>query len=241
MVDNEEIKYLYELLDGVDFDKYDFRLKWTEDKEVIGVMNNTGDKSLSDLYKNETFYRTLLNINEKVQYSLKRAIEYAYSEEVMEDFIIFGKSTEKANLAFYYIENAIFRTSTLWDILAHLYNIHCDIGKGVRDIYYKQFFKNEFDDASLNINQNVENIINYINEDNDTTTTEGFWKGNHQYIKEYRNQMIHRNVPDEHSFSNLGMNFKTHPTFLLKRLIEDYHEAMRFINEILELISDDIK
>jgi len=66
--------------------------------------------------------------------------------------------------------------------------------------------------------------------------TEGFWKGNHQFIKDYRNQMTHRNSPDEHSLSDIGINLKTHPTFLLKRVIEDYYTTINFIDEILELI-----
>lgn len=235
-MENNEIKYLKGLLDEIDPDKYDFRLKWTEGKEVIGVFSMAEDKAISDLYKNETFYRTFLNINEKIHYSLKQAIEYSYTDEVMNDFNMFGKSTKNEMLAFYYVENAIFRTSTLWDVLAQFYNIHYDIGKEVDKIHYQRFFKNEFNKTSTNIKQNIDRINDYIDEDGDTSMTEGFWKGNHQFIKDYRNQMTHRNSPDEHSLLDIGINLKTHPTFLLKRVIEDYYTTINFIDEILELI-----
>jgi len=38
-MENHEIKYLRNLLGEIDPDKYDFRLKWTKGKEVIGVFN----------------------------------------------------------------------------------------------------------------------------------------------------------------------------------------------------------
>ncbi|OPL08177.1 MAG: hypothetical protein AVO33_01315 [delta proteobacterium ML8_F1] len=154
-MENNEIKYLKGLLDEINPDKYDFRLKWTEGKEVIGVFSMAEDKAISDLYKNETFYRTFLNINEKIHYSLKQAIEYSYTDEVMNDFNMFGKSTKNEMLAFYYVENAIFRTSTLWDVLAQFYNIHYDIGKEVDKIHYQRFFKNEFNKTSTNINRQI--------------------------------------------------------------------------------------
>ena len=167
---------------------------------------------------------------------MKKAIEFSYTDEVMNDFIMFGKSTESEMLAFYYVENAIFRTSTLWDVLAQFYNIHYDIGKAVNRIHYQSFFKNEFKTTPTNIKQNIDRINDYIEEDDDTSMSEGLWKGNHQFIKDYRNQMTHRNSPDEHSLSDVGISLKTHPTFLLKRVIEDYYVTINFIDEILELI-----
>lgn len=235
-MENQEIKYLRGLLDEIDPDKYDFRLKWTEDKEIIGVFNKTEDKTISDLYKNETFYRTFLNINEKIHYSLKHAIVHSYSEEVEKDFSMFGNSSEEVMLSFYYIENAIFRTSTLWDVLAQFYNVYCDIGRGVREIHYQRFFKNEFSDVEVEIKENVDNIVQYLEQNDDDSITDRFWEGNHQYIKDYRNQMTHRNAPDEHSLSDIGINLKTHPRLLLRRVIEDYYRAVQFVDEILELI-----
>lgn len=232
----QEIRYLSRLLEEIDPDKYDFRLKWTEGKEIIGFINKSENKTISELYKNETFYRTFLNINEKIHFSLKQAIEYSYTDEVVNDFNMFGKSTENEMLAFYYVENAIFRTSTLWDVLAQFYNIYCDIGRGIREIHYQQFFKNEFSDVETEIKENVDKIVQYLEQKDDYSINDGFWEGNHQYIKDYRNQMTHRNAPDEHSLSDIGINMKTHPRFLLRRVVEDYYIAVQFIDEILELI-----
>ncbi|MBU3205224.1 Cthe_2314 family HEPN domain-containing protein [Clostridium algidicarnis] len=232
---NKEVEYLSGLLNSFDPEKYEFRLGWTEGKQIIGVVNKSNDKSLSNLYKYETFYRTLINLDEKICYSLKKGIEYSYSDEVLNDYNMFTISSKQEKLALYYIENAIFRTSTLWDILAQIYNIYCDIGLANNNIYYQQFFKNKLKDVELEVKSNVGKINNYL-EETENTDCEGFWKGNHEYIRTYRNQMTHRNAPEEYSFSDIGISLKSHPSLLLKRVIEDYYLATSFVDEILQMI-----
>ena len=63
---------------------------------------------------------------------------------------------------------------------------------------------------------------------------EGAWKGNHDFMDEYRNKMTHRNSPNVAVASNLDLNLKHHPTFILKRMVEDYVQAFRFIGDILK-------
>ena len=46
--------------------------------------------------------------------------------------------------------------------------------------------------------------------------------------------MTHRNSPNVAVASNLDLNLKHHPTFILKRMVEDYVQAFRFIGDILK-------
>lgn len=45
--------------------------------------------------------------------------------------------------------------------------------------------------------------------------------------------MTHRNSPNVAVASNLDFNLKHHPSFVLKRLVEDYAQVFYFINNIL--------
>lgn len=45
--------------------------------------------------------------------------------------------------------------------------------------------------------------------------------------------MIHRNSPNITVISDFNVNFKHNPTYLLKRIIEDYNVVPNFISDIL--------
>jgi hypothetical protein len=91
---------------------------------------------------------------------------------------------------------------------------------------------NQFSEPEL-----VANIYSYLSELNDISGS-GRWLGNHNYIKEYRNKVTHRNSPDIFSLSNFDINFKESPRFVLKRLIEDYHQAECFLKQIINYINE---
>ena len=234
---NNETEYLLNLIKESKPNKLNLKIKWCEGKEIIGIVGKLEDERVANLYKYETLYRTFLGLNEKISYSLVLAIKYTYTDEVTSDFGVLSSSTENEKLAFYYIENAIFRTLTLWDILAQIYNIYCCINLPIKNIHYKDFFKNKLKTVEKEIDMIVKKIILYLEEE-DGVDSERFWKGNHTYIKKYRDQMIHRNAPDEYSFSNIGLNFKPHPSFILKRVIEDNYIVVSFIVEVLNRVNE---
>ena len=79
----------------------------------------------------------------KIGYSLEKAIEYAYSDEVMENYNMLHTSGNNEWLAYYFIENAMFRVETMWDVLAHIYNIKYDLGEPIYKVYHSRIFSNQ--------------------------------------------------------------------------------------------------
>jgi len=102
------------------------------------------------------------------------------------------------------------------------------------EVYYKKIFNpklsfsNNFKDKAININ-------NYLHQEDDAST-DGEWKGNHKYTNKCRNKMTHRNSPNVSVISDYDFNFKSHPSFLIKRIIEDYVVVFKYISEILDEI-----
>ena len=82
-------------------------------------------------------------------------------------------------------------------------------------------------------------INDYLNESDDTNC-EGEWKGNHLFVNGIRNKMTHRNSPNIAVMSDYDMNFKHHPVFIIKRILEDYVTASKYIGEILDEIEKEV-
>lgn len=54
------------------------------------------------------------------------------------------------------------------------------------------------------------------------------------------NKMTHRNYPNIAVMSDYDMNFKQHPTFIIKRILEDYVTASKYMKEILDEIEKEV-
>ncbi|MGL5086852.1 MAG: hypothetical protein ACRC68_14270 [Clostridium sp.] len=52
--------------------------------------------------------------------------------------------------------------------------------------------------------------------------------------------MTHRNSPNITVISDYDFNFKSHPSFLLKRIIEDYSVVSKYIKEFLDEIEKNL-
>ena len=52
--------------------------------------------------------------------------------------------------------------------------------------------------------------------------------------------MTHRNSPNISVLSDYDMRFKDHPSFMLKRIIEDYVTVSKYLGEILDEIEKDL-
>lgn len=50
--------------------------------------------------------------------------------------------------------------------------------------------------------------------------------------------MTHRNSPNITSISDYNLNFKDPPSYMLKRIIEDYVKVSNYISEILNHIEE---
>lgn len=51
--------------------------------------------------------------------------------------------------------------------------------------------------------------------------------------------MTHRNSPNIADISDYDVNFKHHPSLLLKRIIEDYNVVSKYIRDILDEIEEE--
>lgn len=227
-----EKDYLSSLIINLDREIQDIKIPYTDNKVIIGVL---GDSSLSKTFNVKTIVDTAKNLNRQIFFSLQSSIDYTYSEKAINNYNFQAINSEEEFLAYYFIDNAIYRTSTIWDILAQIYNLHFDIGEDKTKIFYKTFFNNLGQNPKLKNDDTIKKINVYLGENNNTNTDKR-WKGNHEYIKLYRNKLTHRNSPSVTSFSEYDLNIKQPPSFVLKRLIEDYNSGINFFIDIVNVI-----
>ena len=122
---NTERDYFNNKLSQVKYNPDRFKLMIGEDRYLFGVVSAGDDEApFSRLMQYKTLYDTLIDLDWKVKLSFEMAIKYAYSESVQNNYSLFKKGTEEEQMAFYYIENALFRTSSLWDLLAQFYRLY---------------------------------------------------------------------------------------------------------------------
>lgn len=233
-----EKKYMNDTLSKVKYARDRFTIYCGDGKILIGSTSSKDSVSpFSKIMNYKTIYDTIVDLDAKIQYSFKMAIEYAYSDSEFK--LLSAPESMEEILTFYYIENAVFRTSSCWDMLAQLYRLHYDIDIEPDKVYYKRVF-NEKNPQYVSFKDKAQKISAYINEEDDTRT-DGIWKGNHKYINDFRNQMTHRNSTNITIFSDFDINIKNPPCFLLKRAIEDYFMSYKFIDEILAMIEVECK
>lgn len=234
-----EINYLESKLAEIIYSPNRFKLMIGEDKFLFGVISANNSKApFGKLMEYKTIYDTLRDLDWKIKLSFNKSIQYAYSEPVQKDFNSLKTESDEEKFAYYYIENALFRTSSLWDMLAQLYRLFYNIKIPNDKVYYKQIF-NPSSNYSNKFKEKATEIHDYIDQDDDIDC-EGEWKGNHTFSNDLRNKMTHRNSPNVTVMSDYDMNMKDHPAFQLKRLIEDYLVVSKYIKEILDDIENEV-
>lgn len=237
--ENKEMLYFQNKISSVVYNQQRFKIMFGEDKFLFGSVSAKDNNSpFGKLMQYKTIHDTLMDLDWKIKLSFDNAIKFSYSDAVRNNFSLIRTDTEEEKLAYYYIENALFRTSSLWDMLAQLYRLFYDIDIPKEKVYYKQIF-NPINKHSDSFKTNATEIYRYIEQDDDTDC-EGEWKGNHSFANDLRNKMTHRNSPNVAVMSDFDMNLKHHPIFQLKRVIEDYTVVSKYITEILDQIENDI-
>ena len=240
MSKQEEIEYLLNIVNKVRYSKNRFKLMCGEEKYIFGVVSGTNMSEpapFSKLMQYKTLYDALRDLDYKVKLSFFKAIELSYSDEIMRNFSIFKENTIEEMDTYYFIENALYRTSILWDILAQLYRLFYDVEIETTKVYYSKMFNpnNKMNDK---FKYKAKDIYDYI-EQEDNTESENEWEGNHAFVNECRNKMTHRNSPNVGVMSDFDINLKSHPVFILKRIIEDYGQVSVYLSEILAKIEKD--
>lgn len=99
-------------------------------------------------------------------------------------------------------------------MLGQLYRLYYNIKIEHDKVYYKRIF-NPLSSYSIKFKDKANEINNYLNQENDTDI-DGEWKGNQKFVNDCRNKMTNRNSPNIAVMSDYDINFKNHPSFLLK-------------------------
>lgn len=236
---NKEVEYLKSKISQVSYDTNRFKMYCGENKYVFGVISPEGGEApLSKLMQYKTLYDTLKDLDWKIKKSFEEGLKYIYSEEVQKNFSVFNSNSEEENLAYYYIENALFRTMSLWDILAQLYCLFYQVRINKEKVYYKKVFNPKLD-YSNKFKTKAKEINKYLKQEDDIQV-EGEFEGNHEYTNNYRNKMTHRNSPNVACINDYDFNFKDYPSFILQRTIEDYATVSEYLGEILDEIEVEV-
>lgn len=234
---SKEVKYLQDKINDISYNENRFKIMMGNEKFLFGIVSAPDNPApFSELMQYKTIYDTLRDLDYKIKFSFEKAIYYSYTSNVQNNYSILNIGSEEETMAYYYIENALFRTSSLWDMLGQLYRLYYHIEIGQDKVYYKTIF-NPLSSYSIKYKDKANEINNYLNQENDTDI-DGEWKGNHKFVNGCRNKMTHRNSPNVAVMSDYDVNFKNHPSFLVKRIIEDYNVVSKYISDILDEIDE---
>lgn len=227
---NKEENYLYMLLDSIKYISDIFTIAISEDKVILGAITPNECK-IQKFFSMATVYDSILDVNNKIQFSLREAIEFAKKSERKKWNPIVSLSDDEWK-AIYFMENAVFRIETAWDLLAQLYNIYQGYETDNKKIQAKKFFYDcQKREKSLEFAKRVYNYM-LLSDNVDVEP----WEGNYIYVKDYRNKMSHRNSPSVNSFSNYDTTIRRPTLYILKRVVEDYHKFSAFIQELVNKI-----
>ena len=231
-----------------------FKIKWIEEnKYILGVSSTDPKNMLGKVSKYLAFNTSIYENDFSIKYSLKKALHIWYDTNLSSSFeAISNDKYSDERLLYYYIENAIFRITTLWDILANIYNIYYEINIKSRDIYYKKLLcidKRYYNEHKIHEIDNYKELRKemcelkrYIEQDcrDNGAVDDETWKGNHRYLSDYRNQMTHRNSPNVTGVLGQEFNMKTPPIYLIKRTSEDYSYIINKLASLTEKIESEL-
>lgn len=230
----ESLELLKKQVAEIELDEKAFTISLGENGFIFGIIAPKS-KTRPDFFSISSIYNTILDLNHKIRFSFYMAAELEPSES-LSDYDFFGNITEKEYLSLYAIENMSFRVEILWDMLAQLYNEFWCIDRAKDKIHYNSFFHNV--SQGKNGQSEAKKIYDYLIEPDDVREATERWGGNHQFAKEYRNEMMHRSSPNITTFSNYNCKLRRPAMYALKRITEDYLMAIEFIQSAVKKIAE---
>lgn len=229
-----EEKYLRELYEKIKYDPDLFNIYFHDHHVIVTAKTSNASNPINQFFMYKTLYDTIIDIDKKTKKSFSHALKWEYKSDTTK-FSMISSPTKEENEAIYYTENAMFRTSILWDLLAQLYNVRYNGNNNPEKVHYGRLF--DCESHRNNPNPIATKIHEYLTEKDDTDGAYNeFWSGNHKYVKKYRNKLSHRNSPNVFTISNYDIQCRMPMRYVLKRLIEDYVRVSEFINSMLEEI-----
>lgn len=231
------LNWLVEQVEKIYLDESLFHITYDEEKYIYGAIHKVEENEV-DIFSISSIYNVIIDLNAKIKYSFEMAARQRPSEN-LNDYKVFAKPSLDEMKTIYYIENMIFRISTLWDMLAQICNVFWKKNIPIDAIYTSTFF-HDYSQGKKKMHF-AEIVYDYFKEDDEIKGDIEKWKGNFEYLKEYRNQMSHRNSPNVSITSNFGLQLRPPAIFVLKRATEDYLKAIEFITMIIDEILKDLE
>lgn len=204
------------------------------------------EDNISRVHTIEGWINKINSMNRKIELSFREAIEWAKKMDFSISSLLKMQKDYEEEMCDYYIENAVFRLITLWDLLAQLSNIYYETGLESSNIGYKKYFIGRMGNDRTRLKQDMggdkdfnkfaKTVKAYIREEDDINL-EGAWKGNHTYISDIvRNPLTHKHDP--HSFSVIegDMHLSEIPIISIKRGLEDLIKVNEFIRIVIDKI-----
>lgn len=226
----ESIEWLKKQVDSVSLNEKLFKVYWGEDRVVFGAfLKHSGNGP--DAFALGTIYDSIYDLHAKIRFSFYSATECNLSESLV-NYNPFAPTAANEKIAEYFIENMAFRTGSMWDLLAQLYNEFWQAKTPIDKLYYSTFFHNAA--QGKHGNATAKKIYDYLVEEDEIKEDTVRWKGNHTYTKQYRDQMTHRNSPNISTLSPFSSNLRDPAIYALKRVTEDYLQVVEFVQEAVD-------
>lgn len=231
----KNLDYLSDLVQHVTFKDSFFEVFIKDDKKILGIIGPF-ESSYNKMFSIETIYKNIFDLDFKIKFSYDKILSYDL-EKIYSNFSPFDTPSKEEIEVIYYMENILFRTSIVWDLLAQICNIYWDKHTAIDKVHYKIFFNDN--SQGKNAKSFAIKVNDYLVQSNDDSNIDGKWEGNHKYLKDMRNALTHRSSQNISSLTNFSHNIRLPFIYTLKRIIEDYYQVNIFLNEILEEIERD--
>lgn len=224
---------LIEKLDSIQYDEHKFELRTEDNRRVLVMAPKNSDDPAAKATTFRALYDTVMDLDWKIKASLKIAAEYIFSYD--KNFEPFSPISNAEKAAIYYVENALYRNSILWDMLAQGYRVFFDVKKNkkgnpidINHVNYKSFFDPK-KTYHTKFESEADKIYQYISyEENDT-------KGYHGFVNDLRNEMTHKLSPNISIMSNYKMNLRCPLSIQLECIVEDYVMASKFLTDFFDM------
>lgn len=225
--DEMELLLIKNLKDTLDIS--DLKLFTESGKVIAGIVCH--DELINNITKFNLFIRSINDLYVKTCYSIKQSLNI-YKKINYDDFDLFNVSFEE-NEAIYYLENSLFRLFSLWDSLAHLYNIYFDLKLDLDKVGYRKVIEKLKKDFFIKDIQ-IGDIYKYINlkPDSNHIHNHSIEEFVHYDLSQLRNQYTHRYSIAMTSMSSLA-TLKVMPDTLYKISLD-----LKFVSNLIEDVSD---
>ncbi|MCE5501338.1 hypothetical protein JL979_02860 [Staphylococcus pseudintermedius] len=228
----KNIDYLSNLVQHVTLKDSFFEVFTNDGKKILGMMGPF-ESNFNKMLSIETIYQNISDLDFKIKLSYYKILSYDL-EKIYSNFSPFNIPSKDEIEVIYYMENILFRTSIIWDLLAQICNIYWDKNIPINKVSYYNFFKNN--SKGEKAKSFAIKVNDYLNQSYNNSSDDEKWTGNHKYLKEMRNALAHKSSQNINSLTNFSQNIRLPFIHTLKIIIEDYHQVHLFLNEIFEEI-----